>query len=767
MGCSRIPRILGVARPRLVRDFREECVSTKSSVICTGAFNTGTCGLRSDNCDIRRVVNTNIGVTEGTIRNASTLITLSVNPVNRLLRPTNSVGFSRTCRCCGRRVLTNGSTSIVIFRAVASLCRLGTTILTTGRGYSGPVLAAVAFREGKQAFANMSPTYTTIALAKLNISTLNIGYSLNPSRLRPIISRVSGCAGLPLMVGTGTNLPSPGDGRCGVVPSGFTRYIYSLLGCNIGIVNKYYKAGPSCVTGVGSRITSERCRPRAGDISAAIYDSAAIIRVGNPEVVNREVGPANGGLFGRTLIRGGVSCVLARTLDRIRNNTRVLSIGMNRPRVSRGGVVIHILGTVRDIYSIPLRVSSAGPRIVRTKLHCCGNGPVLGSMGNRRRDLTAILPLIGGCNTSIIKLTLSRGNVPGATRNEFRVTGQVIRETRTINVSEGSMCVSYLALAISTRRTTYHRALRTLREMGARLNYGAYLNMSGVSFKLPGHRLIGEAFLAVTVRRKLSLPVVGPGIRSVANTMETFHILGNVSGGSLRFVGTCGSTIPTTPIGGTSDGISVFTTICGKLGGRNTTTATGLLRAASTVRIMGRVLVPTLSEINRSFRGGGVFLPRLVRDTGATRRYFSMVGGRLAGADKAPMDGNGVVITAMGNSVRSVNGGVMGILLSGCNCAIISLNHSISPRLVISATIRRGVAVVKLSTLVAAALGDVRSAVELMERYGRLRGPSNSDGYAVFINNTILAGSCTVGVNTSCCYHSTGRDISATGLILN
>lgn len=229
-----------------------------------------------------------------------------------------------------------------------------------------------------------------------------------------------------------------------------------------------------------------------------------------------------------------------------------------------------------------------------------------------------------------------------------------------------------------------------------------------------------------------------------------------LSDGYRGCVGGCTRRPKATPIStaNSTRGVALGDTVREKLHRRTGDVASRVVRRGSNLRVVGRRLVPTLGAMNRKFRGKAIFLPRLLVDTRTTGATFTILGRGVSDDKRIRRGGKGVVLTAMGKSVRSVNGGVIGILLRGCDFSIVSLKGSIPPRAVISAMLRRSVRLMKLDTLVAAAIMDVRRAVERLER--------GTPRYLIVMKKTILGRRCTSVVKTSFCNGSTVRSIRCT-----
>lgn len=127
-------------------------------------------------------------------------------------------------------------------------------------------------------------------------------------------------------------------------------------------------------------------------------------------------------------------------------------------------------------------------------------------------------------------------------------------------------------------------------------------------------------------------------------------------------------------------------------------------------------------------------------------------------------DTKGILMTAIGNSIRSVKGGVISIIVTYGGCRVVSLNIVIPTRGVMRATVHRGISVMKLDKLVAPSLRRVIRIIARL-RQTKLSVP-------IVVNKTAASGlRATLGVTPICrtpimCVGSTSRGtLITTGLL--
>lgn len=148
--------------------------------------------------------------------------------------------------------------------------------------------------------------------------------------------------------------------------------------------------------------------------------------------------------------------------------------------------------------------------------------------------------------------------------------------------------------------------------------------------------------------------------------------------------------------------------------------------------------------MNRLFKTKGVFLPRIIGATHAVGGTITVLRPVVRSRGRRNTSAtNGILLTAIGKSIRSVNGGVMSMIVTYGNCSVMSLKMVMPTRAVMRRTVRRGISVVNLDKLVAPSLRRV------IRMTVRLRGTNLS--VPLLVNNTAASGvRATLGVTPIC-----------------
>lgn len=175
-------------------------------------------------------------------------------------------------------------------------------------------------------------------------------------------------------------------------------------------------------------------------------------------------------------------------------------------------------------------------------------------------------------------------------------------------------------------------------------------------------------------------------------------------------------------------------------------------------RVVGGCVVGTVNRIKRHFRSKGTFIPRLLVTKHTVGKTLRLLGPLLRKDTSAAV--NGMIVKAIGNSLRSVNGGLITSVLRNYNFRMVGVNVSMS----YSGFIRRigggGTSVLYVDTLLAAAVACVRRIV------GTLRTTNVHRRMGMVVNNTPMDRKFTSRVNTSKCDSGTGATMTMTGRLV-
>lgn len=285
---SRVPKRVGnggsllyLAHPSIVRSVRHGCLTTNTSVVRAGAFDSAhidvtSCRIRS--C-IHRVGLTTIHLTHGITSRFASLapsgphfITNSMKPAGGAYSVDPSIGgptfhtldCSRLTSTCHRRVRTllRNNISTLLVRAVFSALGTGTTVFTTKRTVRAmkirmPLVLSIAISSVKKhALSKRALSTFLTSIRRTSVFSIKLGYSFNTHRLGPFLRRLT--THTPCCVDTCPGTKLPGDlNACSRAPTSVTRRMGRCVRRKlIGVVNNYYKAASTCVTRCSSLVTN-------------------------------------------------------------------------------------------------------------------------------------------------------------------------------------------------------------------------------------------------------------------------------------------------------------------------------------------------------------------------------------------------------------------------------------------------------------------------------------------------------------------------------
>ncbi len=136
-----------------------------------------------------------------------------------------------------------------------------------------------------------------------------------------------------------------------------------------------------------------------------------------------------------------------------------------------------------------------------------------------------------------------------------------------------------------------------------------------------------------------------------------------------------------------------------------------------TISLVRNPLVRKVGGIKVLFNRNGVFLPRIIGATHAVGGTINVLRPqvRTRGSKDATNHTKLMLLTAIGKSIRSVNGGVISIIVTYGGFRVISLNIVAPTRLVIGGTGRLRPSVVNLDNLVAP---DLSRVIRIISRLG-------------------------------------------------
>ncbi len=170
-----------------------------------------------------------------------------------------------------------------------------------------------------------------------------------------------------------------------------------------------------------------------------------------------------------------------------------------------------LVDTVQVVVDVPLSLDSANPAALSAALQRVARTPLINSISGERARLQTVLPLAQAYGCPVIALLLDDEGIPGEVEGRLAVARKLLAATRAAGMSDGSVFIDPLVMAIATNSKGGATALEVMRAVRAQFpEVKLSIGLSNVSFGLPARRLINRAFLVLALGAGVDAAVMDP-----------------------------------------------------------------------------------------------------------------------------------------------------------------------------------------------------------------------------------------------------------------
>jgi cobalamin-dependent methionine synthase I len=189
--------------------------------------------------------------------------------------------------------------------------------------------------------------------------------------------------------------------------------------------------------------------------------------------------------------------------------------------------LLWLIETITARVETPLCIDSPSREAVEAGLKKAGQrAAMINSTTAEEKRLEAILPLIQGCDCSIIGLCMGDEGVPGDAEGRYRVAQRLVEKLTAGKVPLERIYLDPIVCPISVDGTAGRTTLETLRLIKDGLpQVKTICGLSNISFGLPQRQLLNRQFLSIMRTAGLDAAILDPTDRKLTGSLRAAEAL--------------------------------------------------------------------------------------------------------------------------------------------------------------------------------------------------------------------------------------------------
>lgn len=190
--------------------------------------------------------------------------------------------------------------------------------------------------------------------------------------------------------------------------------------------------------------------------------------------------------------------------------------------------MLWLIDLVQSVTDVPICIDSSSSDTIKKAINSVNKIPMINSINGDEKKLNSLLPLIKNKNCRVIALAMdeSKSGMPKTIDERMKALGKIFSATRAEGISDDSVFVDPLIMAIATDKEAgnfavdcIHIIKRTYPE--AHITGG----LSNISFGLPNRSLINRTFLTLAIHAGMDSAVVNPADASLIESLRATELL--------------------------------------------------------------------------------------------------------------------------------------------------------------------------------------------------------------------------------------------------
>jgi 5-methyltetrahydrofolate--homocysteine methyltransferase len=306
-----------------------------------------------------------------------------------------------------------------------------------------------------------------------------------------------------------------------------------------------------------------------------------------------------------------------------------------------------------------------------------------------------------------------------------------------LKIPRGLALVDILALAVSSSEGAGRECLEFIRYCTQALRLPTVCGLSNISFGLPAREVINAAFLGLAAGAGLAACIANPGSVRIAETLDASRLLMGYDGGAAGFIARYAGWNPAPssgggggPVGAGTDGVRSGGADAGTdagsmeeavISGRRDQIV-GLVRTAlekgeDPFALVGKRLIPAITEVGARYERKEYFLPQLIRSAETMQAAIAVLRPLLEQSG-GPENRPAIVMATVEGDIHDIGKNIVCLLLGNHGFEVVDLGKDVPAAEIVSAAEAHGAAIIGLSALMTTTMVRMRDTVDLLRQKG-------------------------------------------------
>lgn len=649
-------------------------------------------------------------------RKTDAYVAASVGPLPEMVSPLGKLAYSEALDIFKEQIsaLSDAKPDLIILETFSDIKELKIAVIAAREVCKLPIQAQLTYTTGCTTISGTSPEVAVVVLEGLGVDIIGANCSLGPKELLPVMKRIVNRAGHEtyLSVLPNAGLPEVKGGRTyyRATPEEVARYSKKFLDSGINLIGGCCGTRPAHIKAIAKKIKGKkpilRKKKKTYLTTASRTQVVEFIPRRAPYIIGERINPSRRKALGEELRLGKTKLIRNEAQDQVNNGAQLLDINISASGIDEIKVMGKVVDTVQHTVTVPLVIDSANPHTIEAGLQQCVGRPIVNSVNGEKDKLKTILPLAKKYGACVIALTMDEKGIPMTSAQRINIAKKIIKEAIRIGIHREDILVDFLTLASAAQQGSAKITLDAVKKSKS-FGWQTVLGISNVSFGLPDREKINSTFLAMAVKKGLTVAIVNPmGLKIKETVGANKMLLGNE---------------PLLPeaeekVKGSLDEMLYK---CILIGDKENITGhinESLKKGKDPFEINHKILIPALEEVGRRFERREYFLPQLLLSAEAMQAAVERL--EKAFPEEYKKGRARVLMATVKGDLHDIGKNIVCSVLKNYGYAVVDLGKNVTSSRIIKAAKQKRVDVIGLSALMTTTMGQMEVVINEIKRHG-------------------------------------------------
>ena len=588
-----------------------------------------------------------------------------------------------------------------------------------------PIFVTTVYDQDAKSLTGSSPEVMVAVLEGLGVTALGMNCSLGPEQMKPIVSRLTNAASLPVIVNPNAGLPRSENGKTvyDVSPERFAEIVSSF--CEDGAL----VVGGCCgTTPEHIRLLVEKVREleSGGKIRAeypedknvtAITSCSRYVEFGkSPVLIGERINPTGKKRFKEALRQNDIPYILNEGITQEAKGAQVLDVNVGLPEIDEVAMMETVVIELQGITELPLQLDTSDPVAMEKALRIYNGKPLVNSVNGKEEVMKAVFPLVKKYGGLVVALTLDEGGIPETSEGRIAIVEKIYKRAADFGIARKNIIIDPLAMAVSSDDKAALATLETVKYVKHVKNGNTILGVSNISFGLPLREIVTATFFTMAMQNGLSAAIMNPNSLEMMKAWTCFCMLSGYDAQCLRYISFAEKyselqvqVSPAQNQGQKSDGAKKDSApdessglkyaIIKGMKDNSRKEASILLETMDSLTVINSYIIPALDVVGKGFEEKKVYLPQLLMSAESAKYAFDVIKEKLEASGKVEEPKGSVVVATVKGDIHDIGKNIVKVLLENYSFKVIDLGKDVAPERIVDEVVAKKIRLVGLSAL--------------------------------------------------------------------